>query len=366
MFDFRRTGKQKQYKAKKILEPRRLMNDSSAVMVPCMPTVNRCDHYWIPPMVAEPRTFVRLGYAKDIQMAKKASRSADADFLRQIRRLAITGVFSNDQLLDVLVLKGGNLLDEVFNISQRTSIDIDLSMDGDFVGTVDELRGMLERGLNSTFSDAGFTIFDVRVRAVPSALSEDMKDYWGGYKVDFKIIETPDFKKHQHDIDTLRRRSLSVGKRGSTKFTIDISKHEHCDAKEMAEVDGYTVFAYTPAMFVCEKLRAICQQMPVYAEHVHSNPSARARDFLDIHAAVEHFSLSFKAPEFRVLLKRTFGAKRVPMSLLTAIAASRDFHEPDFASVKDTVKPGTALHHFGFYFDFVCDRCDELEAFWDK
>ena len=299
-------------------------------------------------------------------MAKEKSKSETLQFLEQIRRLAITGLFSDSLLLERLVLKGGNLLDLVYRVSSRSSMDIDLSIDGDFAESADKLRNRIEKALASSFSDAGLTVFDVNLRDVPPEITENMKAFWGGYKIDFKIIEATRFDALRGDIEILRRNCLSVGERGSTKFKIDISKYEHCVGKQLADVDGYTIYTYSPSMFVCEKLRAICQQMPAYVQLVHNHPSARSRDFLDIYLVAEAFPQDPSSSEFRSLLRSTFNAKRVPLSLLNEIARSRDFHSDDFVSVVDTVKPGQNIQAFNFYFEYVLRFYERLESFWDE
>lgn len=260
-------------------------------------------------------------------MAKSGSETAL--FLEKIKRLTITGLFSDALLLEKLVLKGGNLLDLVYCISSRSSVDIDFSVEGDFEEPVGELCARFESALANTFGDAGLTVFDVSVREVPPEVSENMKSYWGGYQIHFKIIELSRYKLLEGDIEKLRRSSLSVGQRGSTKFKIDISKHEHCEGKQRASVDGYTIFTYSPGMFIAEKLRAICQQMPAYTGLVMKHPAARARDFLDIFLVAEAFPQSPASTEFRELIRSVFNAKRVPLHLLNEISSSRNFHEAD-------------------------------------
>jgi predicted nucleotidyltransferase component of viral defense system len=67
-------------------------------------------------------------------LAKKKKISADAELARveQIKKLAVISMFSDDVLMERLVLKGGNALDLVHRISTRASMDVDLSMPGDF------------------------------------------------------------------------------------------------------------------------------------------------------------------------------------------------------------------------------------------
>ena len=53
------------------------------------------------------------------------------------------------------------------------------------------------------------------------------------------------------------------------------------------------------------------------------------------------------------LLRHIFDAKHVPLTLLKSVTEFRESHRGNFASVKDTVKPGVVLRNFDFYFDFV-------------
>ena len=45
----------------------------------------------------------------------------DLDKLEQIKRITIIALFSDDDLMDSLVLKGGNALDMIYGIAQRSS-----------------------------------------------------------------------------------------------------------------------------------------------------------------------------------------------------------------------------------------------------
>lgn len=301
-----------------------------------------------------------------VQTMQPSRQSDSLEFLEKIKKLAITGIFSVDDFLDRLVLKGGNLLDLVYGLVSRSSVDIDLSMEDQFDDIDEELKRHIHKGLTSTFSDEYLVVHDLNVREVPPNISDDMKDFWGGYKIDFKVIGRDDFEVHKDDVDSLRRNSLSIGKNGSTKFTIDISKFEHCAAKEMSDIDGFTVCHYSPRMFVCEKLRAICQQMPCYIELTRSNASARARDFLDIYSVCSKFDIDFVDSSFRELLLKTFAVKRVRLSSIGEIEKTREFHRPDFVSVRDTVKPGVKIESFDFYFDFILELCEKLESFWNE
>jgi len=118
-------------------------------------------------------------------------------------------------------------------------------------------------------------------------------------------------------------------------------------------------------MFVCEKLRAICQQMDEYRERVKKHRALRARDFVDIYVASDFFRVDFTSGDFHALLRKTFAAKYVPLALLGNLRSVREVHREDFESVRATVKPDFQLQEYDFYFDFVLEQCQRLESFWD-
>lgn len=226
------------------------------------------------------------------------SRAMDnVEFLARVKRIAIIAMFSDDDLMNRLVLKGGNLLDMVYSLSARASKDVDFSIDGDFISE-EWLFNKVSHVLRITFAEAGFVAFDIRVRAVPPQISEDMKAFWGGYKVEFKLIDQKRFDELAGNMEKLRRCAAAVGRRGSTVFCIDISKHEYCGEKQPHSIDGFQVFGYSHEMLVCEKIRAICQQMPEYIRVVGGRPASRARDFIDIYVVSEQRELDFGSSQF--------------------------------------------------------------------
>jgi len=64
--------------------------------------------------------------------SRKKKAVSEQSKLERIRRLVITAMFADDVLMNRLVLKGGNALDIIHKLGTRTSLDIDLSMPGDF------------------------------------------------------------------------------------------------------------------------------------------------------------------------------------------------------------------------------------------
>lgn len=274
---------------------------------------------------------------------------------------------SDDELMERLVLKGGNALDIIHRVSMRASVDVDFSMQGDFPpGEVESFRARVEKALQETFRAASYEAFDVRMEERPEGITPDMAGFWGGYGIEFKLIEKGNFDRFHPNIDELRRHAIRLGQ--GQKFLIDISRFEYITGKQSHDLDGYQVFVYSPQMIVCEKLRAICQQMPEYGPVVKRNRpgAARARDFLDIYTLVDELDLDVVSEENQALLVAIFAAKRVPLEFLDRIQNYREFHRIDFPAVRATVKPGAKVAEFDVYFDFVVQVVERLKPLWHK
>jgi predicted nucleotidyltransferase component of viral defense system len=85
----------------------------------------------------------------------------------EIRRIAITAVFSDDLLFDRVVLKGGNALSLALRLSDRTSLDLDFSIENDFEN-VENIAARLQKALERRFTAAGFVVFDFKFESKPS------------------------------------------------------------------------------------------------------------------------------------------------------------------------------------------------------
>ena len=86
-------------------------------------------------------------------------------------------MFSDDVLLEKLVLKGGNALTLVHKLGARTSMDVDFSMDDDF-DDLDKATARIRHALESRFGAAGYVAFDVTMTKRPSV--DRSGGRWGG------------------------------------------------------------------------------------------------------------------------------------------------------------------------------------------
>jgi predicted nucleotidyltransferase component of viral defense system len=266
----------------------------------------------------------------------------------KIRRIAITAVFSDDYFFERVVLKGGNALAIALGMSGRTSVDLDFSIENDFEDVAEAERRLIV-ALDRRFAAFGFVVFDFSFVALPLTPREG-EAKWGGYVAEFKLMEQERYRQIGDNKEARAREALVVSPRQHRKFSIELSKFEYTKGKLTREIDNFDIYVYAPEMIAIEKLRAICQQMPQY--HQNRTPCSRARDFYDIHLIVSETGADLSSVENKDLLQHIFEAKDVPVDLLQLIATQREFHRPDWDSVRLSIAHD-GLEGFDFYFDFV-------------
>lgn len=183
--------------------------------------------------------------------------------LDEVRRRILIALFSDDELMDALVLKGGNALALVHKVGSRASLDMDFSIAAAFAD-LDRAKARIFDTLRREFALVGYVVIDETFEIRPSKPAPNQPEWWGGYIAEFKLVERALYDKFGNDIDALRRQAAVLGPEQKRRYKIDISGHEFCEGKEQREVDDISVYVYSLEMIAAEKLRAICQQMPEY------------------------------------------------------------------------------------------------------
>ncbi len=264
--------------------------------------------------------------------------------LDEVRRRTIIALFSDDELMDKLVLKGGSALRLVHQISERASLDLDFSLESDFED-LEDVRRRIFHVLKDRFEAVGYVAFDISLEPKPNIKGTDERPWWGGYELKFKVIEKEKYDRLANRPDKLRIDSLPTGPAQQRVLFVDFSKNEYTQGKQVVEIEDYLVYVYSLEMLVIEKLRALCQQMREY-EYRSRSPKARARDFYDIHLVLTSIDIDLATPQNRSLLGLVFAAKKVPPRLLALLPQYRELHRPDWPSVIDTTP--TVLHGYDF------------------
>jgi hypothetical protein len=75
--------------------------------------------------------------------------------------------------------------------------------------------------------------------------------------------------------------------------------------------------------------------------------------------------MNLGSPENLELVRHIFAAKEVPLGLLGKIKDQREFHRPDWDSVRASSN-NPDLAEFDDYFDFVVERVSSMKALWEE
>lgn len=276
--------------------------------------------------------------------------------LDEVRRRILIALFSDDELMNDLVLKGGNALALVYQVGSRASVDMDFSMKAAF-SDFDKAGERIFEALKREFAVIGYELFDQKFEIKPAVQRSDQPDWWGGYAAEFKLVEKAIYDELHRNMQALRMRAEELGPAHKRKYKIDISQNEFCEGKVERQIDDYTVYVYSLEMIAAEKLRAICQQMP---EYKFGTKSPRARDFYDIYQIITKEQIDLTSRENLSVISAVFAAKEVDVVLLDNISKYRDFHALDWPSVEASIAGSS--ESFDFYFDFVVRLASAIQA----
>src|SRR3989338_6049935 len=151
-------------------------------------------------------------------MKKKLAGKLDLDQVDKIKRLSIIAIYSDDYLMERLVLKGGNAIDLIYKITSRGSMDLDFSMEKDFLPEdLPRIEEIITSNLKQTFARENLEIFDSKFTKKPEKLNPNKENFWGGYKIQFKVIEA----NRAVNLETKRRESVALNTSQSRIFNID-------------------------------------------------------------------------------------------------------------------------------------------------
>ena len=277
---------------------------------------------------------------------------------KEVRKLAIQAIYLNDDLSNILVLKGGNAL-SILELTRRESYDLDFSL-YECTMEAEELEEKFKTAITNFFEENDYKIIKFEFKVKPKKEIAPKLFKWGGYAIEFKFI---DIDKYTKITQTTREATVKsayaqeyVNMTGTNDpVLIELSKNEYCEGFNEREFEDITLKIYSPWMIIFEKLRAICQQMDEYALRSTSTP--RTRDLFEKFTTSKAYVLDRTSEEeiedLKELCQNIFKIKEVDMSLLERLEEYKDFHEQSFQKVVDSVLEDerSNLKSFDFYFN---------------
>ena len=281
------------------------------------------------------------------------------------RLLAVQAIFSNDDLMEIVTLKGGNAM-QLLDLTSRASLDIDFSIkQGRRIS--EEVEGELfKKSLQKIFKEHQLTVIDFKFDSKPKKSKQVSPPYWGGYAIEFKVIQDEHYEKHKDNAQKLSTMAVSM-EGNKKKIEIDISLEEYTEPRIAMEIEEYTIYLYSPLMIVYEKISALCQLLPDYP--LASKEKTRARDLYDIYSAIsvmlkkndEDLRQEILNPKNLYILQEMFAAKDVSYDLMKKI---RDYKEELKRDYEDRVVPqipnDESVPDFEFLFEYNLEIIEEL------
>ena len=263
----------------------------------------------------------------------------------EARKLILHALYHDNWLVRQLVLKGGNALSMIYNVGNRTSLDLDFSISDDFAD-YKKASKRIETALVKTFKKQNIRVFDFSFKPKPKQTNYE---WWGGYRAEFKLISEEVARKLNNDIKRLRVQSLPIDA-GSQKrkFSIEISKFEYIENYKKLKYDGMNILVYSPLLLAIEKLRALFQQHPDYIYISNNAKRSRSKDLYDIWTICDYYTI--KLSGHLDIVQEVFKAKQVSLELLNDLEAMRDLHRASWEDVELSV--GMEIQDFDFYFIF--------------
>ncbi|HFI0602470.1 TPA: nucleotidyl transferase AbiEii/AbiGii toxin family protein [Streptococcus suis] len=149
---------------------------------------------------------------------------------------------------------------------------------------------------------------------------------------------------------------------------MDLSYDEYTEHKEAYDLDGTTIYLYSPLMIVYEKIRASCQQLEEYPL---TTNKTRARDLYDIFKTltninqVELRSEVLKEDNFYIL-ENVFRVKEVPLELMTKLDTKKDDLAADYERKVLPQIPNKDQEEFEYIFDYNQRLFNELFERYQK
>lgn len=197
----------------------------------------------------------------------------------EIRIIALKGIFSKAELENILTLKGGNAM-KLQELTNRESQDLDLSIKESIRLSKEEDGPIFEEGLQHEFEKHGYKVIDFRFEDKPAKRQRTTPPFWGGYAIQFSIIKEEQYNRLSEK-QLANVNAFAEPLEGNKKrIQIDLSFDEFTNERIAKEIDGVTIYLYSPLMIIYEKIRASCQQLPQYEL---SSTKVRARDLYDIY-----------------------------------------------------------------------------------
>lgn len=296
-----------------------------------------------------------------------------------IQNLSLCAILSSDIFENKTVLTGGSVLNLVYNIQNRISVDLDLSLESPILPhEYRRLESELDANFDAFFSKENFKVLHPRleIRSLNlhnEFLSENSfnpKEIL--YKYMFQLMDLHEYEEIcNHPGDTKEHKETNCKNKimllpnKKSFFEVDFKWEGSIIEKQEYKMNNYTLTVPSPYVLLCKKLIGICAHSPNIGDTPAKFKRARAQDFFDIHSLVDSKMVHLQDlihPNYLEIFRNVITEKNIDISSLKDIKNHREFHQSNFSHSVLNMSP-YPLKSFEYYFDFVIHLIDYMYPF---
>lgn len=298
---------------------------------------------------------------------------------KQIQNLSLSAILSSDIFADKTVLTGGSVLNLVYNVHNRVSVDLDLSLESPILPhEYVRLETELDHNFDEAFSKEKYKVLNSRLEIRSLNLHNKFSD--GNlfnpkeilYKYTFQLMDLHEYKEIcNHPGSTKEQKearckdNIIMLPNKKKFFEIDFKWEGPIIQKQEFEINNYTLEVPSPFILLCKKMIGILAHSPNIGDTPEKFKRARSQDFFDIHSLVDAQMIHLQdliQPNNLSIFQTMLSEKNIEISSLKTLKKHREFHQSNFA---DSVRNMSLfpLKSFEYYFDFIIHLINYMYPF---
>ncbi|MBZ8124940.1 nucleotidyl transferase AbiEii/AbiGii toxin family protein [Bacillus thuringiensis] len=299
--------------------------------------------------------------------------------IQHFQNLSLCAILSSDIFAHKTVLTGGSVLNLVYNVHNRVSVDLDLSLESPILPhEYVRLETELDYNFDEAFSKEKYKVLNSRLEIRSLNLHDKFSDenLFNPkeilYKYAFQLMDLHEYEeicnhpgRTKKQKEARCRESIIELPNKKNFFEIDFKWEGPIIEKQKYKINNYTLEVPSPFVLFCKKMIGILANSPNIGDTPEKFKRARSQDFFDIHSLIGSQMIHLQdliQPNNLNIFQTILKEKNIETSSLKDLKKHHKFHQSNFA---DSVRNMSLfpLKSFEYYFDFIIHLIDYMYPF---
>lgn len=299
--------------------------------------------------------------------------------IQHFQNLSLCAILSSNIFANKTVLTGGSVMNLFYNVHNRISVDLDLSLESPILPyEYVRLETELDHNFDETFSKEKYKVLNSRLEIRSLNLHNKFSDenLFNPkeilYKYAFQIMDLHEYEEIFNHSGRTKKQKESRCKESIIKlpnkknfFEVDFKWEGPIIEKQVYEINSYTLEAPSPFVLFCKKMIGILAHTPNIGDTPEKFKRARSQDFFDIHSLIDSQMIHLQDlihPNHLSIFQTMLTKKNIEISSLKNLKKHCEFHQSNFA---DSVQNMSLLplKTFEYYFDCIIHLIDYMYPF---